>query len=88
MCDLVSDPTPSTQSPKRKFSFRFPNLSGHGSSDKSHGSGLTTGGSTGGSASHMNSLSPNSKKKNFTEELKSIPDLQVGKLKMRHLFPI
>ncbi|KAI8128580.1 Tyrosine-protein kinase PR2 [Lucilia cuprina] len=76
MCDLVSDPTPSTQSPKRKFSFRFPHLSGHGSSDKSHGSGLSAAGGTGGSTTHMNSLSPHSKKKNFTEELKSIPDLQ------------
>ncbi|XP_065370428.1 activated Cdc42 kinase-like [Calliphora vicina] len=76
MCDLVSEPTPSTQSPKRKFSFRFPHLSGHGSSDKSHGSGLSTAAGTGGSTTHMNSLSPHSKKKNFTEELQSIPDLQ------------
>ncbi|XP_046809936.1 activated Cdc42 kinase-like [Lucilia cuprina] len=78
MCDLVSDPTPSTQSPKRKFSFRFPHLSGHGSSDKSHGSVMSAAGGTGGSTTHMNSLSPHSKKKNFTEELKSIPDLQVS----------
>lgn len=78
MCDLVSDPTPSTQSPKRKFSFRFPHLSGHGSSDKSHGSGLSNAGGSGGSTTHVNSLSPHSKKKNFTEELKSIPDLQVS----------
>ncbi|XP_011291095.1 activated Cdc42 kinase-like [Musca domestica] len=79
MCDLVSDQTPSTQSPKRKFSFRFPHLSGgHGSSgsgDKSHGSSLHSSG-TSGSTTNMNSLSPHSKKKNFTEELKSIPDLQ------------
>ncbi|XP_075170476.1 activated Cdc42 kinase-like [Haematobia irritans] len=79
MCDLVSDQTPSTQSPKRKFSFRFPHLSSHGSShhggDKNHGSGLHNPG-TGGSTTNMNSLSPHSKKKNFTEELKSIPDLQ------------
>ncbi|XP_061402876.1 activated Cdc42 kinase-like, partial [Musca vetustissima] len=79
MCDLVSDQTPSTQSPKRKFSFRFPHLSGgHGSSgsgDKSHGSSLHSSG-TSGSTTNVNSLSPHSKKKNFTEELKSIPDLQ------------
>lgn len=31
MTDLVSDTPPVTQSPKRKFSFRFPNLSHHGS---------------------------------------------------------
>ncbi|KAM7341673.1 activated Cdc42 kinase-like isoform 2-T2 [Cochliomyia hominivorax] len=76
MCDLVSDPAPSTQSPKRKFSFRFPHLSGHGSSDKSHASSLSNAGGSGGSTTHVNSLSPHSKKKNFTEELKSIPDLQ------------
>ncbi|XP_013098174.2 activated Cdc42 kinase-like isoform X1 [Stomoxys calcitrans] len=77
MCDLVSDQTPSTQSPKRKFSFRFPHLSSHGSSagDKNHGSGLHNSG-VGGSTTNMNTLSPHSKKKNFTEELKSIPDLQ------------
>lgn len=75
MCDLVSDQPPPTQSPKRKFSFRFPHLSGHG--DKSHQSGGNSSGN-GGSSSQMNSLSPHSKKKNFTEELKSIPDLQVS----------
>lgn len=79
MCDLVSDQTPSTQSPKRKFSFRFPHLSGHHGShsgDK-HGSGAT--GSSSHSGNNIGSLSPHSKKKNFTEELKSIPDLQVSR---------
>lgn len=83
MCDLVSDQPPSTQSPKRKFSFRFPHLSGHGNSggDKNHASGIHSSG-TGGSTTNMNSLSPHSKKKNFTEELKSIPDLQVSHTKL------
>uniref|UniRef100_A0A1A9ZW58 non-specific protein-tyrosine kinase n=1 Tax=Glossina pallidipes TaxID=7398 RepID=A0A1A9ZW58_GLOPL len=80
MCSLVSDqPPPSTQSPKRKFSFRFPHLSNHPSSvEKAQTNiGLNTAGvGTASSTSHLHTLSPNSKKKNFTEELKSIPDLQ------------
>ncbi|KAL9921180.1 activated Cdc42 kinase-like isoform 1-T1 [Glossina fuscipes fuscipes] len=80
MCSLVSDqPPPSTQSPKRKFSFRFPHLSNHPSSvEKTQTNiGLNTAGvGTASSTSHLHTLSPNSKKKNFTEELKSIPDLQ------------
>lgn len=84
MCSLVSDqPPPSTQSPKRKFSFRFPHLSNHPSSvEKAQTNiGLNTAGvGTASSTSHLHTLSPNSKKKNFTEELKSIPDLQVSSL--------
>ncbi|XP_032306965.1 activated Cdc42 kinase-like isoform X1 [Drosophila ananassae] len=73
MIDLVSDQTPATHSPKRKFSFRFPHLSN--SADKS---GSLGGGGASGSAltpTHGNA-SPFSKKKNFTEELQSIPDIQ------------
>uniref|UniRef100_A0A1A9WNU5 non-specific protein-tyrosine kinase n=1 Tax=Glossina brevipalpis TaxID=37001 RepID=A0A1A9WNU5_9MUSC len=80
MCSLVSDqPPPSTQSPKRKFSFRFPHLSNHPSSiEKNQTNSSLNMASTGtaSSTSHLHTLSPNSKKKNFTEELKSIPDLQ------------
>ncbi|CAD7015182.1 unnamed protein product [Ceratitis capitata] len=80
MNDLVADPATSTQSPKRKFSFRFPHLSsgsGHGADRASGGSGSpTAGGSVSGSTAPHKSLSPYSKKKNFTEELESIPDLQ------------
>ncbi|XP_064541462.1 activated Cdc42 kinase-like isoform X1 [Drosophila montana] len=75
MIDLVSDHTPATHSPKRKFSFRFPHLSSGGGGDKSSG---VLGGAAGGSAltpTHGNA-SPFSKKKNFTEELQSIPDIQ------------
>lgn len=74
MINLVSDQTPATHSPKRKFSFRFPHLSN--SADKS---GSLGGGGASGSAltpTHGNA-SPFSKKKNFTEELQSIPDIQV-----------
>ncbi|KAL7738644.1 hypothetical protein ACLKA6_006934 [Drosophila palustris] len=75
MVDLVSDHTPATHSPKRKFSFRFPHLSS-GGNDKSNSIGA--GGATGSSAltpTH-GSASPFTKKKNFTEELQSIPDIQ------------
>ncbi|KAH8277758.1 hypothetical protein KR018_005551, partial [Drosophila ironensis] len=73
MIDLVSDQTPATHSPKRKFSLRFPHLSNSG--DKSGAQG------TGGSALSHGNASPFSKKKNFTEELQSIPDIQslIGK---------
>ncbi|XP_034476838.1 activated Cdc42 kinase-like isoform X2 [Drosophila innubila] len=74
MIDLVSDHTPATHSPKRKFSFRFPHLSS-GGNDKASS---VVGGATGNSAltpTH-GSASPFSKKKNFTEELQSIPDIQ------------
>nr|XP_017092487.2 activated Cdc42 kinase-like isoform X2 [Drosophila bipectinata] len=78
MINLVSDQTPATHSPKRKFSFRFPHLSN--SVDKS---GSLGGGAASGTAltpTHGNA-SPFSKKKNFSEELQSIPDIQslIGK---------
>ncbi|XP_017959805.1 activated Cdc42 kinase-like isoform X4 [Drosophila navojoa] len=77
MIDLVSDHTPATHSPKRKFSFRFPHLSS-GSGSGGDKSGGALGGAAGSSAltpTHGNA-SPFSKKKNFTEELQSIPDIQ------------
>ncbi|EDW08465.2 activated Cdc42 kinase-like isoform X2 [Drosophila mojavensis] len=77
MIDLVSDHTLATHSPKRKFSFRFPHLSS-GSGSGGDKSGGALGGAAGSSAhtpTHGNA-SPFSKKKNFTEELQSIPDIQ------------
>ncbi|XP_037942033.1 uncharacterized protein LOC119674949 [Teleopsis dalmanni] len=77
MIDLGADPAISAQSPKRKFSFRFPHLSNNGSNDKSNSNGSPN--HAGGGVNnglHTGISSPYSKKKNFTEELKSIPDLQ------------
>lgn len=72
MTDLVSDQTPNVQSPKRKFSFRFPHLSHHHGANDKHNAGPSSG--------HNGNAGPLSQyvkeKKNFTEELKSIPDLQ------------
>ncbi|KAH8402250.1 hypothetical protein KR009_010708, partial [Drosophila setifemur] len=78
MIDLVSDHTPAIHSPKRKFSFRFPHLSN--SSDKSGALGGGGASGSGHNPTHGNA-SPFSKKKNFTEELQSIPDIQslIGK---------
>ena len=70
MTDLVSDHTQVAQSPKRKFSFRFPHLSHHGSSDKDTASASYYNGNSG-------HLTQSKERKNFSEELKSIPDLQV-----------
>lgn len=81
MNDLVCDQSSNTHSPKRKFSFRFPHLTSSGSnaSDKaSGGNSSPTAGSANANAAGQKSLSPYSKKKNFTEELESIPDLQVS----------
>ncbi|XP_052840727.1 activated Cdc42 kinase-like isoform X2 [Drosophila gunungcola] len=78
MIDLVSDQTPAIHSPKRKFSFRFPHLSNNGGGDKAGGIGGASGSAH--TPTHGNA-SPFSKKKNFTEELQSIPDIQslIGK---------
>ncbi|XP_041563675.1 activated Cdc42 kinase-like [Drosophila elegans] len=78
MIDLVSDQTPAIHSPKRKFSFRFPHLSNNGGGDKAGGVGGASGSAH--TPTHGNA-SPFSKKKNFTEELQSIPDIQslIGK---------
>lgn len=76
MIDLVSDHAPATHSPKRKFSFLFPHLSSGGGGDKSSSSAGGASGSSALTPTHGNA-SPFSKKKNFTEELQSIPDIQV-----------
>ncbi|XP_017053854.1 activated Cdc42 kinase-like isoform X2 [Drosophila ficusphila] len=78
MIDLVSDQTPAMHSPKRKFSFRFPHLSNNGGAEKASGLGGASGSAH--TPTHGNA-SPFSKKKNFTEELQSIPDIQslIGK---------
>lgn len=75
MTDLVSDTPPVAQSPKRKFSFRFPNLSNHGTvgSDKDNNIGN-------GIASNTNILSNTNRTRNFTEEINNVPDLQVSNL--------
>ncbi|GAB0094581.1 tyrosine-protein kinase PR2 [Sergentomyia squamirostris] len=72
MTDLVSDGV--SQSPKRKFSFRFPNLTTVGP----HGPGgekdpILNGG---GNNSNSNTLTHCKERKNFSEELKNVPDLQ------------
>lgn len=65
----------STQSPRRKFSFRFPNLTHSGSHDKdSSSSGLGNGAlsnSQGGSYQGKERM-------NFSEAAKNVPDLQVS----------
>lgn len=72
MTDLVSENSSVAQSPKRKFSFRFPNLSHHSSIDKDQGSA-----STSGHASNTNTLTYSNRSRNFSEEIKNVPDLQV-----------
>lgn len=66
MTDLVNDST-AAQSPKRKFSFRFPHLAHHSSGDKD--SAVSTNSHHKGHAL---------KTRNFSEEAKNVPDLQVN----------
>lgn len=69
MTDLVSD-APVAQSPKRKFSFRFPNLSSHTDRDANrNGEATASGACSSNSAAQRN--------RNFSEELYNVPDLQV-----------
>lgn len=72
MTDLVSDQTPNVQSPKRKFSFRFPHLSHHHGANDKHNAGPSSGHN--GNAGPLSAYAK--EKRNFSEELKSIPDLQ------------
>lgn len=68
----------STHSPRRKFSFRFPNLS-HSTSHDKDGSSLTSGGGHN-TLNHHQGMHYNSKdRRNFSEEAKNVPDLQVSK---------
>ncbi|XP_037040571.1 activated Cdc42 kinase-like isoform X1 [Bradysia coprophila] len=71
MTDLVSENATVAQSPKRKFSFRFPNLSHHSSIDKDQSSA-----SAGGHASNTNTPTYSNRSRNFSEEIKNVPDLQ------------
>lgn len=72
MTDLVSENSSVAQSPKRKFSFRFPNLSHHNSIDKDPNSATASG-----HASNTNTLTYSNRSRNFSEEIKNVPDLQV-----------
>lgn len=82
MTDLVADTPPVVQSPKRKFSFRFPNLSHHNSVDKDAASSSTTahnghhnaGGLYGPMTAQSNAIP---KHRNFSDEVNSVADLQV-----------
>lgn len=78
MTDLVADQSASTQSPKRKFSFRFPNLS-HSSHDKDS-NGLPMNGTS--TLTHQSSGYSSKERKNFSEEVKNVPDLQVSFIKI------
>lgn len=74
MTDLVSDTPVVAQSPKRKFSFRFPNLSHHSSIDKD--TSCSGNGNSGPHQSNTNTMNYAAKGRNFSEELKNVPDLQ------------
>lgn len=69
MTDLVNDST--AQSPKRKFSFRFPHLVHHSSSGGDKDS------SSSGNGQHSKGMH-GAKMRNFSEEVKNVPDLQVN----------
>lgn len=68
MTDLVLNDSTSIQSPKRKFSFRFPHLAHHSNS----GDKDSTSSANGHKGSH------GLKTRNFSEEAKNVPDLQVS----------
>lgn len=70
MTDLVTD-SASAQSPKRKFSFRFPHLAHHSASvDKDSMIASPSG-------QHPKGIPGGNKSRNFSEEVKNVPDLQV-----------
>lgn len=74
MTDL--DQNPSTHSPRRKFSFRFPNLSHSGSHEKD-GSSANAGGINS-AVSHQGANYTGKDRRKFCEEAKNVPDLQVS----------
>lgn len=74
MTDLVSDANQQTQSPKRKFSFRFPNLS-HG--QHSHDKDMSPLSNSNNSNSNTLNSSAYKERRNFSEEVQNVPDLQV-----------
>lgn len=61
----------STQSPRRKFSFRFPNLTHSGSHDKDNStmSGLSNA---------QGGMYQGKERRTFSEAAKNVPDLQVS----------
>lgn len=69
MTDLVSDST-SAHSPRRKFSFRFPHLAHHQSVDKDTASPTAQ-------SHHAKGAHSVNRARNFTDEIKNLPDLQV-----------
>lgn len=73
MTDLVSDSS-NTQSPKRKFSFRFPHLAQQSTSLDKDSMGAN--GSNGNKTAAAMAGSAN-RARNFCEEIKNVPDLQV-----------
>lgn len=99
MTDLVADTPPVVQSPKRKFSFRFPNLSHHNSVEKDTGSSSGTShnghhhsGASGSSGSTTALSHAPQKHHNFSDEVNNVADLQVNEhifffriLKLLHL---
>lgn len=72
LADLVSDGTAMSQSPKRKFNFRFPNLVHHSNSaEKIQNQSTDQNG-----AQHKTPSNSN-RNGNFSDEVKNVPDLQV-----------
>lgn len=73
MTDLVTD-SANAQSPKRKFSFRFPHLAHHSASvDKDSTTASPSG-------QHHKGAQGSNKTRNFSEEIKNVTDLQVLKI--------
>lgn len=60
----------SNQSPRRKFSFRFPNLSSNHDKDNPGAQMMS------GTLTHQNNSSK--ERRNFSEDVKNVPDLQVS----------
>lgn len=73
MTDLVSDSS-NTHSPKRKFSFRFPHLAQQSASMDKDSMGAN---GTHGNKSAAAMASSANRARNFCEEIKNVPDLQV-----------
>ena len=71
MTDLVDQNA--THSPKRKFSFRFGNMS-HSAHDKDMNGSTMNGNHT---MNHASAAYMSKERRNFSEEVKNVPDLQV-----------
>jgi hypothetical protein len=76
MTDL--DQNTATHSPRRKFSFRFPNLS-HSTSHEKDGSSLANPGNSNTLNHHQGMNYTGKDRRNFSEEAKNVPDLHVSK---------